>query len=93
MPTFDEIYNAVVGHPPDQPPSFLVDRQKMLADRQQRAQQVFLQMPPRTRTIPAAAQAVTPRPQSGPGGCKRCAIPLVVKSWGEIVCPCCGQLK
>jgi hypothetical protein len=88
MPSPEEIYQAVMGRPPDQPPSFIVHRQAMLADRQQRAGQVFRQLPP--RTFPAAAQAGVPRKPTGLGSCPRCAVPLIEKPGGEITCSVCA---
>ncbi len=42
---------------------------------------LFLQLPPRTKAIPASAQAVTPRWRVPPG-CPRCALPRL-----SCVCP------
>ena len=81
FPYGEAAYNAMPGVPRDQPPSFVLDRPRLLAERQRHAGQLFLAVASTHRRISDAAQAVTVR-QRVPAACPRCAVALE-----RCVCP------
>ena len=77
-PTAEEVIQAILGRPPDQPPSLVVDRVKRAAKLQADARLMYKPWSPR-RATPAPGP---PPPVNRAGiACPRCALPT-----GSCVC-------